>query len=527
VKVVTPEDAAALVTSGSTVLVDGSGGGVNEPDLVLRALVQRFDETGEPSRLQVVHPNGLGDGAGSGVDRLAEPGLVRSVIGGHWGWSTRMQALAEADEIEAYCLPQGTMSQLLREVAAGRPGVITAVGVGSFVDPRVDGGRLNNHRARQELVSVVELDGQEWLWYRAFPIDVAIIRASIADEAGNLVFDDEGLFCEQLPAAQAARNSGGVVIAQVKHVARAGTLDPRRVGVPGVLVDAVAVDPDQRLSVSYEANPGLTGRIRVADPEDRLAAGVRRVIARRAASELRRGDIVNLGYGIADGVAKIAAEEGLTAEVTFTVEQGHIGGVPMGGSDFGLALNPDASIDATAQFDWYDGGGLDVAFLSFAEIDRRGRVNVSRFGGRTPGVGGFINIAHGARRLVFLGTLTAGPADVRVNGNGLRILTDAPTPKFVDTVQHVSFDAARAARDGKPVMVITERAVFILGEEGLELTEVAPGVELERDIISRMEFRPRVSSTLEAMSRDVFAPGMTGMSVQPPERSARDKVRAA
>jgi propionate CoA-transferase len=526
VKIVSAQDAAALVPSGSTVLVDGSGGGVNEPDLVLRALAQRFAETDEPCGLQVVHPNGLGDGAGSGVDRLAQPGLVRGVIGGHWGWSTRMQALAESGEIEAYCLPQGTMSQLLREIAAGRPGVITTVGVGSFVDPRIDGGRMNGH-ARRELVSVVELDGREWLWYRAFPIDVAIIRASIADEAGNLVFDDEGLFCEQLPAAQAARNSGGLVIAQVKHVARSGTLDPRRVGVPGVLVDAVAVDPNQRLSVSYESHPGLTGRIRVAAPQDRLDGGVRRVIARRAAAELRRGDIVNLGYGIADGVARIAAEEGLAGEVTFTVEQGHIGGVPMGGSDFGMALNPDASIDATAQFDWYDGGGLDVAFLSFAEIDRHGRVNVSRFAGRAPGVGGFINIAHGARRLVLLGTLTAGRADVRVSADGLRILSEAPTPKLVDTVQHVSFDAGRAARDGKPVMVITERAVFILDEDGLELTEVAPGLDLERDIISRMEFRPRVSSTLEAMSRDVFASGMTGMLLRPPARSVRDKVRAA
>ena len=517
-KVVSPQRAAELVPPGATVMVDGSGGGVNEPDLILRAIAERFAETGTPTDLRVVHPNGLGDGDGSGVDRLAEPGLVRGVIGGHWGWSSRMQALAEANEIEAYCLPQGTMSQLLREIAGGRPGVMTRVGMGTFVDPRLDGGRLND-RARQELVRLIDLDGEEWLLYRSFPIDVAVIRASLADESGNLVFDQEGILCEQLPAAQAAKNSGGVVIAQVKHVAQARTLDPRRVKVPGVLVDAVVVDRDQTLSTTTTSDPGLTGEARVVDSEGQLEPGPRRLIARRAAAELRDGDIVNLGYGMADGVAQILAEEGLETRVTFTVEQGHVGGVPMGGSDFGLVRNPEASLDATAQFDWYDGGGLDVSFLSFAEIDARGRVNVSRFAGRTPGVGGFLNIAHGAGRIVFVGTLRAGPADIRVGDGGIEIVADAPTAKFVDRVHHVSFDAGRAAGEGKHVLVVTERAVFNVARDGLELIEVAPGADIERDVVGRMEFVPRISASLEPMDPDAFASGTTGMSLAPPRRA--------
>jgi propionate CoA-transferase len=525
-KLMTAEQAANLVPSGATVLVDGSGGGVNEPDAVLRAIAARFAGTGEPAELRLVHPNGLGDGFGSGLDRLAEPGLVRSVIGGHWGWSSRMQALAEADEIEAYCLPQGTMSQLLREVAAGRPGVITRVGIGTFVDPRLDGGRMNA-RARDEFVGLLELDGREWLHYRAFPIDVAVIRASVADARGNLVFDHEGIFCEQLPAAQAARNSGGIVIAQVKHAAEPRTLDPRRVKVPGVLVDAVVVAEEQRLSTTSASDPGLTGDVRRIDSPVRLDPGVRRVVARRAAAELRDGDIVNLGYGIADGVARIAAEEGLDAQVTFTVEQGHIGGVPMGGSDFGLVLNPEASLDATAQFDWYDGGGLDISFLSFAEIDERGRVNVSRFGGRMPGVGGFINIAHGASRIVFVGTLTAGRSEIRVAPDGLEVVAEGSVAKFVDEVGHVSFDAGRAASEGKDILVVTERAVFALRDDGLELVEVAPGIDVKRDVLARMEFQPSVAPDLEPMPLEVLASGPTGMRLAATVDGGRRRAKAA
>jgi propionate CoA-transferase len=525
-KVRSADQAAALVPSRATVVIDGSGGGVNEPDAVLRAIADRFAATGAPAELRVVHPNGLGDGVGSGIDRLANPGLVRSVIGGHWGWSSRMQALAEAEQIEAYCLPQGTMSQLLREIAAGRPGVFTRVGIGTFVDPRVDGGRMNA-KATDELVTVVELDGTEWLCYRAFPVDAAVIRASIADSRGNLVFDQEGLLCEQLPAAQAARNSGGVVIAQVKHVAEAHTLDPRRVKVPGVLVDAVVVAEDQRLSTAHASDPGLTGDVRRLAPKARLYPGVRRVVARRATAELRDGDIVNLGYGIADGVASIAAEEGVADRVTFTVEQGHIGGVPMGGSDFGLALNTEASLEATAQFDWYDGGGLDVAFLSFAQIDRRGRVNVSRFGGRMPGVGGFINIAHGASRLVFLGTLRAGQSDVRVEAEGLVIVAEAPTAKFVRDVEHISFDALQAVREGKEVTVITERAVFALTEAGLELVEIVPGVDIQRDVVAQMDFQPIIANDVAVMSGDVLADGATGMMLRAAGRGAPRWATAA
>jgi propionate CoA-transferase len=280
-------------------------------------------------------------------------------------------------------------------------------------------------------------------------------------------------------------------------VARAGTLDPKRVRIPSVLVDALVVDPTQQLSRRTLAHPGLIGALRTISEPESLQPGVRRVIARRAAGELRRGDIVNLGYGIADGVAKTAAEEGFATDVTFTIEQGHIGGVPMSGTDFGLALNPQASIDATSQFDWYDGGGLDIGFLSFAQIDESGRVNVSRFAGRTPGIGGYLNIAQGARRLVLLGTLTAGGG----------------TPKFVTSVDHVSFDAAAAAAGGKHITVITERVVFRLHADGLELVEIAPELDVEADVFGLMSFRPRVSDDMRPMPDYAFAEQRTGMQL--------------
>jgi propionate CoA-transferase len=511
VKICDAAQAAALVPSGATVLVDGSGGGVNEPVAVLTALEDRFKTSEEPRELTVVHVSGMGDGKGGGIDRLAHQGMVRRVIGGHWGWSSRMQALAFAEQIEAYCLPQGTLSHLLRDIAAGRPGAISKVGIGTFVDPRHGGGRLNES-ATDDVVELVELLGQEWLLTKAFPIDVAIIRGTRADTDGNLSMDGEGLLAETLSAAQAARNSGGIVIAQVRELVEAGTLDPRRVRVPGILVDALVVDPGQRLSSATADNPFMTGEQRApSSGHAPMPLDVRKVIARRAALELRPADVINLGFGMPDGVASVLAEEGCQSQVTFTVEQGHVGGVPVGGSDFGMAVNPSASVDAGHQFDWYDGGGLDVAVLSFAEVDADGNVNVGRFGGRAPGVGGFINISQGAKRLVFVGTLVAGRGPYEVGGSLPLTVPADGAPKFVESVEQISFSARLAIDKGQPVRYVTERAVFELTPHGLVLIEIAPGLDVQDDVLAHMRFAPKVSPDLRPMDAAIYRDAPLGL----------------
>ena len=503
-KVMSAEAAVAKIASGTTVLVDGSGGGVNEPSLVLRALEARFLAEGAPQDLTLVHPSGMGDGQGGGIDRLAHPGLVKRSIGDHWNWCPKMQAMATAEQIEAYCLPQGVMSHLLRAIASHAPGVFSHVGLGTFVDPRLDGGRLNA-TAREELVELITLKGREYLFYPSFPVHAAIIRGSSADEFGNMTMEDEGLYAETLSAAQAAKNSGGIVIVQVKRLVPAGTLDPRLVKVPGVVVDAVVVDPDQRLSFQTASDASLTGAQRLALGElPPLPLSERKVIARRAAAELRAGDIANLGFGMPDGVATVLAEEAASEQVAFTLEQGHVGGVPAVGADFGLARNQMAMIDAGYQFDWYDGGGLDIAILSFAQVDPLGNVNVSKFGGRIAGIGGFVNISQGAKRVVFVGTLQA--AQRGKDGS-------SASAKFVPALEQVSFSGGYANRWKVPVTYVTEKAVFVLDDEGLLLTEIAPGLDLERDVIGRMGFRPRVSSNLKVMDERLFGEAAMGLKL--------------
>lgn len=523
-RVISAAEAVALIEDGATVLVDGSGGGVNEPDLVLAALEERFLAHGHPAALSVVNPSGIGDGKGGGIDRLAHPGLVRRAIGGHWSWCPKMQSLATAEQIEAYCLPQGVLSHLFRAIAGHAPGVISHVGLGTFVDPRIACGRLNA-RATDALVELITIKDREYLFYPSFQVDVAIIRGTTADELGNLTMEGEGLFAETLSAAQAAKNSGGIVIAQVKHLVRSGTLDPRNVKVPGVLVDAVVVHPGQRLSFMTEEDASLTGGKRVpmaALPP--LALNERKVIARRAACELREGDVANLGFGMPDGVAAVLAEENLADAVTFTLEQGHIGGVPATGADFGMARNQFAMVDAGYQFDWYDGGGLDVAILSFAEVDAQGNVNVSKFGGRIAGIGGFVNISQGARRVVFVGTLQAGKPRIAFEAGTIAITQEATAPKFVPAVEQISFSGEYARRWNVPVTYVTERAVFELRPEGVVLTEVAPGLDLERDVLRQMGFRPVIASPLKQMDVRLFGAKPMGLRLSTAPAKA---VRAA
>ncbi len=497
--------AAGLIKDGDCVWLAAGGGGINEPSLVLKALEDSFLKTGHPRNMTLCHSAGVGDKQGGGADRFAHEGMVKRVIGSHWTWSVHMQELAKRELIEAYVLPQGTMTQLPREIAGGRPGVITKIGLGTFVDPRQEAGAMNS-RSKDRLMELVELGGQEYLLYRSFPIQAALIRATTADEEGNLAFEEEGILTECLAAAQAAKNAGGIVIAQVKRIVKAGTLKPMSIRVPGILVDAVVEDPAQRQSVQTDYDPALSGEYRIP-LEGKLAPmgfDERKLIARRAALEIHPNSVVNLGFGIPAGVASVLQEEGRGEEVKLSVEQGITGGIPALGSNFGLVYNPEVILDAPAQFDWYDGGGLDAAILSFAEFDSQGNVNVSSFGDRVNGVGGFINISQSAKKVLFVGTMTAGGFRAGIKEGKLEVVCEGKVKKAVPRVRQICFSGAYALKQGQQVMYITERAVFRLTEKGVMLEEIAPGIDLERDVLGRMGFKPLISSRLRTMDSRIF-----------------------
>lgn len=511
VKVITAKQAAEIVQNRDAVFVSGSGGGHGVPEAILTALEEKFLDTGEPRDLCLIHVVGIGDRKTKGAAHFRHKGMLRRNITSALVDSPAIVEGVRQNVIESYTLPQGVLAQLTREIAAGRPGLITKTGLHTFVDPRQKGGRQNDS-AKHDLVEILEIEGEEWLRYKPYPLDVVLLRGTTADEDGNISMEQEAIPGEMLSSAQAGRRLGAAVIVQVKRLAKKGSLPQRSIKIPGVLVDYVVVDENQSQTYNTVYDPSYSGELRVPlEGLKKIPFGPRKIIARRSAMEIIPGAICNLGAGISTGVSTIAAEEGFLENITLTNEQGYIGGAPLTGPDSGGAQNYDAMVDQPYQFDFYDGGGLDVAFLSFAEIDSKGNVNVSRFGDTIVGIGGFINISQNARKVVFSGTFTAGGLDISTSNGLLKINSEGKNRKFVDRVEQICYNGLFAIEQNREAVFVTERAVFRIDRNGLVLFEVAPGIDIERDIYAHMAFKPNISDNLKLMDSRLFMPDLMGL----------------
>jgi propionate CoA-transferase len=532
-KIVSAQDAVKLIHDGDTIATGGFVG-IGFAENIALALEQRFlqhglpndsgpdrsahDAPGHPRDLTLIYAAVQGDGIAHGLNHLAHEGLIRRVIGGHWALVPKLQQMAVENRIEAYNLPQGVISHLFREIAGGKPGVLSSVGLDTFVDPHHGGGKLNA-RTVAELVELVTLGGQPTLFYKSLPIHVAILRGTSADANGNVSMEKEALTLETLSIAMAAHNSGGIVIVQVERIAERGSLNARQVKIPGILVDCVvlAEKPEYHMQTFAEQySAAYASEIRVPlSSSTAMVLDERKVIARRALMQLRPNDIVNLGIGMPEGIASVVQEEQLLDLVTLTAEPGVIGGLPAGGLSFGAASNADAVIDQPYQFDFYDSGGVDIAFLGLAQADCEGNLNVSKFGSRLAGTGGFINISQNAGQVVFVGTFTTTGLMLEVQGGRLKIVHEGRQRKFVERVEHRTYSGAHALARARSALFITERCVFRLVQQGqgskLELIEIAPGIDLEREILAQMNFTPLISAELKLMDGRIFAPQQMGL----------------
>jgi len=510
-KVISAEDAVAIVHDEDVLATSGYGcNGI--PDQLFVALEQRFLETGTPKNLTIVFAGGQGDGSEKGLNHLGHEGLLKCSIGGHYGLIPRIEKLAVENKIEAYNIPEGVITHLYRDIAAGKPGTLSTVGLGTFVDPRIEGGKVNEV-TRQDIVELVTLGGLESLFYKAFPINVVFIRGTTADPDGNVTMEKESLLLENLAMALAAKNSGGNVICQVERVAMEGSLDARQVKIPGILVDCVVVaDPEHHMQTcATQYNPAFSGEVRIPlQSIDPLKLDKKKILARRAALELAPNSVITIGIGLPDCVGQVANEEKIQDLITLTVDPGIIGGVPMGGPDFGAAVNYQAAIDHPSQFDFIDGGGLDVAFLGLAEADLHGNVNASRFGRRLAGCGGFINVSQNSQKVVFMTTFSSAGLEVNTQQGRVRIEKEGKIFKFVDHVSQITFSGQGAAERDQEVLYITERCVFRLTKNGLKVAEIAPGIELERDILAKLPFTPSVEDPVE-MDPTIFRPEPMGL----------------
>lgn len=512
-KVFSAEEVALFVEDGQTLATSGFVGSAI-PESLLKALEQRFLKTGSPRNLTYFYAAAQGNRDGRGADHLAYKGMTKRVIAGHYNMAPTLGNLILNNEIEGYNLPQGTLSQLCRDIAAHKPGTITHVGINTFVDPRKQGGKLNEI-TKEDIVEIVNLLGEEKLLYKAFPIHIAFLRGSYADELGNVTLEREVGTHEVTALAQAAKNSGGKVFVQVERIVQAGTLDPRLVRIPRIYVDGLVVSEpcDHQQSFDHEFDPSLTGEITV--PVYNLevpAMCAKKVIARRAAMELTENSVVNLGIGIPEYISAVANEEGIGDYMTLTVEAGPVGGIPCGGSQFGASVNPECILDQHVQFDFYDGGGVDLAFLGMAQADKLGNINVSKFGSRIAGCGGFINITQNAKKVFYCGTFTAGGLNIDIRNGEIKILKEGIEKKFINEVEQITFSGEYAAKIGQPVMYITERAVFELRQDGIYLTEIAPGIELQTQVLDLMDFKPKMDGVPKLMDRRIFCDELMGLN---------------
>lgn len=509
-KVVSVADAMRVIRDGDTVAIDGFVG--YSPEELLQGLADRFVQTGEPKDLTLIFAAGIGDSKEKGMTRLAHDGLLKRVIAGHLGLAPGLQKLALAGKIECYNFPQGVITHMYRDIAMRNPRTISAVGLGTYVDPRLGGGKVNAVTT-QDLVELIQFDGRDYLAYKTMPIHVAFLRGTTADMDGNITMEKEPLTLEMLPMAMAAKNSGGFVIVQVERIADRHALNPRQVKIPGILVDCVVVAKPENHWQTFgtQYNPAFSGEFKIPTASvEPLPMDERKIIARRAAFELSPNMVVNLGIGVPEGVANVANEEGIFDYLTLTAEAGSIGGIPSGGINFGTATNMDCLISMHQQFDFYDGGGLDLACLGLAQMDAEGNVNVSRFGPKLAGCGGFIDISQNAKKIVFAGTFTAGDFQMSVEDGKLKIIKEGSLKKMIRNVEQITFSGKTAQQGHQRIYYVTERCVFLLTPQGVELIEIAPGVDLEKDILARMDFKP-VIRNLRLMDERIFRPVPMGL----------------
>ncbi len=490
-KIITPQEAAMKLNDGDTLGVSGFVGIGFSEDIAI-ALKERFLETGSPKNIKLIYSAGQGDGKEKGLNHWGHEGLISCVIGGHWALAPKLQQLAFENKIEAYNLPQGVIAHLLRAQAGKKPRLITKVGLGTFVDPQIDGGKINE-RTKEDIVEDIIIDGERYLSYKPHPVNVAFLRGTTADERGNITVEKEALKLESQAMAIACKNSGGTVIVQVERIAEKESLNPKEVHIPGILVDYIVVaKPENHMQTfGTQYNPSYAGKIKVPLASiPPLPMNERKVIARRAAMELMENAVVNLGIGMPEGVSAIATEEAILNQITLTAEPGIIGGMPAGGLDFGASYNAEAIIHQDVQFDFYDGGGLDIAFLGLAQTDKEGNLNVSKFGPKLAGAGGFINITQNTPIVIFTGTFTAAGLKVDIHDSKLNIKQEGKIKKFLHHVEHITFSGQQALKNKQKVLYVTERAVFKLTSDGMELIEVAPGIDIEKNILAHMEFKP-------------------------------------
>jgi propionate CoA-transferase len=517
-KFVSADQAAKMIPDGANVATGGFVG-TGVPEAVHDAVERRFEAEGAPTGLTLIYAAGQGDGGSKGLNHYGREGMLSRVIGGHWGLCPILGKLATEGKIQGYNLPQGVISHLFRDIAAGKPGTLTHVGLGTFVDPEQDGGKVNSITT-EDIVHRQKINGKDYLFYDAHPIDVAIVRGTSADQNGNISMEKESLTIEGLALAMAARNSGGIVIVQVEKRVKNGSIDPKLVQIPGILVDAIVVVDDitqHMQSYGEQFNEAYVSNDILLDADNApFPLNERKVIARRSAMLLNRDKrVLNYGIGMPEGIAQVLAEEGVESYFTPTVEPGAIGGTPAGGLSFGCAISPECIVDQPYQFDFYQGGGLDIAFLGLAQCDAKGNINVSRFGPKIAGCGGFIDITQNAKEVVFCGTFTAGGLKLEVKNGKLNILKEGKFPKFLKQVEQITFSGSLAKAIGKKVTYVTERAVFELGQDGgLVLTEIAPGVELEKDVLALMEFKPEVSENLKVMDWHIFRDEPLGLEIK-------------